>query len=411
MPSGVQRASYLDQADINTPDPNSPKQGEEYFVLKRPHADFYKTDTGNSGSIIEPQITVAHRSANSQHKAHHHYTTFEKQTGVKVIMPFGTDRIYNKQRQSNAGFTVFVATLSVLFGLSLGIFLGFESPNQTLAFFKIDDFVEIAPKSDLTDYDSWAKASLNSTKNETFDPDNDGLSNYQEFLLKSKPLNKNSCKDQESDFEMVVNLTNPGKCQRVDFGNQDEKVKFLEVFKSSKVINAHIKKFDTNQANSLQENQIKPVNSLVKIENIEKYILESFSKKRAVKIEDFEVKPQDYLDIANQYALDVSVLITHSSATEYGLKDQILKTQTSGIPESTNNLTRLGTLNSPTYKFTSKKQSLSTFASWYQDLKANNLSECDIISILSNDPNECQITIKQQEYIKLFLIEKTKVEN
>jgi hypothetical protein len=396
MPSGVKRPFNSHFQTHQNIIENIDSTEEEFFILKRPIAKF------EEGGEIQPEITVSHKTSNKTNRQKSDFTPFEKQKGVKII-PFGTERLYQKQKQSSSGFTVFVATISVIMGLSLGIFLGFESPSETLAFFGVENAeVEYRIQTNDPSYQNWANSSIASLKNGSDDPDKDGLTNYQEYLLGSNPFNKYSCSNQ-SDLELVIDLRNPNGCKEIDFEDSKEINKFFEVFKSSNVINEQIKNFDPSINDDIPTGNIEPIKSQIDASVIEKYMLDSFSQKRNISSDNLPISAQDFIEISEKYSINISILLANSAPTEYGLRDVTSKINSEGNIEKTNNVTRLGSLNSPAYRFGNKKNSLITFALWYQYMKARSVPECKIVEILSNDIDECKNIQKHQEYIEKLL--------
>jgi hypothetical protein len=396
MPSGVKRPFNSHFQTHQNSIENIDSTEEEFFILKRPIAKF------EEGGEIQPEITVSHKTSNKTNRQKSDFTPFEKQKGVKII-PFGTERLYQKQKQSSSGFTVFVATISVIMGLSLGIFLGFESPSETLAFFGVENAeVEYRIQTNDPSYQNWANSSIASLKNGSDDPDKDGLTNYQEYLLGSNPFNKYSCSNQ-SDLELVIDLRNPNGCKEIDFEDSKEINKFFEVFKSSNVINEQIKNFDPSINDDIPTGNIEPIKSQIDASVIEKYMLDSFSQKRNISSDNLPISAQDFIEISEKYSINISILLANSAPTEYGLRDVTSKINSEGNIEKTNNVTRLGSLNSPAYRFGNKKNSLITFALWYQYMKARSVPECKIVEILSNDIDECKNIQKHQEYIEKLL--------
>jgi hypothetical protein len=396
MPSGVKRPFNSHFQTHQNSIENIDSTEEEFFILKRPIAKF------EEGGEIQPEITVSHKTSNKTNRQKSDFTPFEKQKGVKII-PFGTERLYQKQKQSSSGFTVFVATISVIMGLSLGIFLGFESPSETLAFFGVENAeVEYRIQTNDPSYQNWANSSIASLKNGSDDPDKDGLTNYQEYLLGSNPFNKYSCSNQ-SDLELVIDLRNPNGCKEIDFEDSKEINKFFEVFKSSNVINEQIKNFDPSINDDIPTGNIEPIKSQIDASVIEKYMLDSFSQKRNISSDKLPISAQDFIEISEKYSINISILLANSAPTEYGLRDVTSKINSEGNIEKTNNVTRLGSLNSPAYRFGNKKNSLITFALWYQYMKARSVPECKIVEILSNDIDECKNIQKHQEYIEKLL--------
>ncbi len=114
------------------------------------------------------------------------------------------------------------------------------------------------------DYTNWiTKQNNNKYAPASEDLDGDGLTNYEEFLLGSDPLKKNSCTPKSTDLENLVNLINPKTCVPIDFKNDAEVKKFSEVINIPQIQKELIKdvqtKFQTqsNEVNLLPKSVTK----------------------------------------------------------------------------------------------------------------------------------------------------------
>lgn len=61
------------------------------------------------------------------------------------------------------------------------------------------------------------------------DLDNDGLNNYEEFLIGSIPINKNSCDSNITDSQNLLNLIDPKSCIPIDFNAPGQVQRFKDV--------------------------------------------------------------------------------------------------------------------------------------------------------------------------------------
>jgi hypothetical protein len=79
-------------------------------------------------------------------------------------------------------------------------------------------------------YKSWVESSNNGiySKPEE-DIDNDKLSNFEEFLIRSNPITPYSCNAKITDIENLNNLINPATCKAIDLNNPEEINRFRQV--------------------------------------------------------------------------------------------------------------------------------------------------------------------------------------
>lgn len=92
---------------------------------------------------------------------------------------------------------------------------------------KFANAAEVVKKSDLQKkmdaYSDWIKAQNNGQfVDSNADSDKDGLTNYEEFVIGSKPLSAFSCNENINDSENLINLINPSTCRGIDPNNADD---------------------------------------------------------------------------------------------------------------------------------------------------------------------------------------------
>jgi hypothetical protein len=79
-------------------------------------------------------------------------------------------------------------------------------------------------------YDQWIlKNNSNKYSPPGNDLDQDGLNNYEEYLIDSNPINKYSCNNNFTDNENVINLIDPVFCNPIDFNNKAEVERFAPI--------------------------------------------------------------------------------------------------------------------------------------------------------------------------------------
>jgi hypothetical protein len=122
-----------------------------------------------------------------------------------------------------------VASLMFVFVVSTGSFLNANNPAPRPA--SADGTSQISPaQQKKIDYTNWIKSKNNDQYSDPSDDlDKDGLTNFEEMITDSEPLNKNSCTSKSTDLENLVNLIDPKTCVAIDFKNDDQVQKFSQV--------------------------------------------------------------------------------------------------------------------------------------------------------------------------------------
>ena len=110
-----------------------------------------------------------------------------------------------------------IATMMIIGGLTLSNLGNSKADNNE----KIANAAFNPIKSELNQkeeaYSAWIKnLNKNTFIDANVDSDKDGLTNFEEFVIGSNPFNPNSCNENVSDQENLINLINPATCKGID---------------------------------------------------------------------------------------------------------------------------------------------------------------------------------------------------
>jgi len=87
----------------------------------------------------------------------------------------------------------------------------------------------------LTEFEQWTKDKTGSVQKAETDFDDDGLTNYEEYLLKTNPASKNTCDNNKTDLENLVNFVDPATCEKMDVKNDSETSTFNQIISKSEI--------------------------------------------------------------------------------------------------------------------------------------------------------------------------------
>jgi hypothetical protein len=295
------------------------------------------------------------------------------------FMPFVRQRIYNDKKQ-HTGFTVVLSVCTIIIGLMAGAVFGYFPPDQIQGFFSIPQEVAQAQDSaEDREFTVWARnvdpgSELNIDSRDS-DTDEDGLTNYQEYLLQSNPLSPKTCDNTMSDMQALRDLIYPGTCREIDWTNPQQVSNFVEVFVESEAYTSFIDKFNPEiaQAPKVILNEEAPT-SIVKPEQISAYIQEVAPGS--------EITGETILKYSNQHSLKPELLI---STLVYG------SNLGTGEEYSSNNLTRIGYTEQASYAFESSESSIATTAQLLHYLSIRDIPDCAQLAIIfAGDRQACQ---------------------
>ena len=105
-----------------------------------------------------------------------------------------------------AGVVVFSA------GAGIRVYNSNSNPQSTVSAAEVPS-IEPEP---LGAFEQWMLDNTGFITNTSDDTDEDGLTNYEEFLLGSNVSNKYSCGNAKTDAQLALELINPGTCKKVD---------------------------------------------------------------------------------------------------------------------------------------------------------------------------------------------------
>lgn len=105
------------------------------------------------------------------------------------------------------------------------------------------------------------------TKDE--DDDQDGLTNYEEFLIGSNPTNGYSCGNKNSDVELVLQFINPATCKPINMEDEEELSNFSKLIDFESIQVAY-------NANKATDTEVETADETTTAEEEQKYLLSVF---------------------------------------------------------------------------------------------------------------------------------------
>jgi hypothetical protein len=127
-----------------------------------------------------------------------------------------------------------------------------------------------AQSSVVDPYVSWIKSqNENEFSEKEEDLDKDGLTNFEEFTLKSNPNSANSCNPEKTDMQNLLNLINPNTCKAIDL-KDDSTIEQISKIIDLQKVQENIANAAVEKANSETIEEISPDN-LLALFNVKKY--------------------------------------------------------------------------------------------------------------------------------------------
>jgi hypothetical protein len=291
--------------------------------------------------------------------------------------------------------------------------------------------------SDYEEYKVWIQEKANGYFSPEEDKDEDGLTNYEEFLIGSNPTSKNTCDEKVTDMENLLALKNPASCELINLENSKE----LEIF--SKIID-----FEMVKENFIENEKVEPVEGETGAVNTQKNLLEVFNvasyneldavddqaiadaratldKKKEYlnliqkvdqyvkKYRSFEaydrnykepVHPATYLQVSLEYDVPLKyVLAVARKESRFGT-DRYDASGNLTRPGKYQNIYSIGlddSGNNTTYE--SWEEGVKGFGRWYQSFEQRGVEDCRKWRIYNPNGDYCQVIENLASEIQLFL--------
>jgi len=145
---------------------------------------------------------------------------------------------YSKRKKSGALAKFMVAASFAAFCIStLAFGTGFITVDDvSRAVAGAYDSSEVQPV-ELTEYEQWSMDNFNTVEDSSADWDDDGLTNFEEYLLGTDPTSKHTCDENSTDLDLLVNFVNPATCEAMDINSEDETSTFNTIISNADIRN------------------------------------------------------------------------------------------------------------------------------------------------------------------------------
>ena len=111
----------------------------------------------------------------------------------------------------------------------------------------------------LSAFEQWMQDNAGFVGTKEADEDGDGLTNYEEFLVGSKPTYFSSCNQEEiGDAEAILNLLHPGTCQPIDLNDKRQEELFAQLVNLESVRSLNLETLPA------EENTVEPQGATIK---------------------------------------------------------------------------------------------------------------------------------------------------
>lgn len=295
------------------------------------------------------------------------------------LMPFIREKIYEQDYKPN-GATAFLASLGIIAGLLIGVTAGVGVDNFDFSaglFANSSEQVAKASESETAvHYNQWVESVTAENSLDPYqsldinlmdgDTDNDGLTNYQEYLLQSNPFDSQSCLNSNDDASAMIELLHPGTCSEWNWSDKSEIEQSIDILTSGRLYDDFANLFNIEITPGLPQAPIDP--------NLEN----TLSPQIVQILEDeyySQITPTDIQSIANYHDVQPSLII---ALTEY--------TRLNGFDASTtNNITGFGNqFNSDfdVYTFGNPRTSIEAAALLISNLEKRSVPDCSQITLL-----------------------------
>jgi len=217
-----------------------------------------------------------------------------------------------------------VVASSLIFACLLALsanFFGFEgSPAPAVA--GINELAQTSSRSkeDIS-FEKWSIKSVGKVISQEEDSDNDGLSNYQEFHLGTKPDTKYTCDSDntKTDRENLIELVNPVTCKPLSIENEKDLVLLSSIVKNPSLQNQIVDLSDSGDKE--EDSKIQEPDNNTDILNY--FEVESYKDLDSLNINDFDPQTEplkiEYFKKINKIAVYIQ---KNRSFEEYDKKYQ-----------------------------------------------------------------------------------------
>lgn len=341
------------------------------------------------------------------------------------------------------GLSFLTTSVLVVILLFSGVFgnLNFDQFREKTAVAGVNE--NITPEW-YEDYSLWSQEVSGQFLEPESDEDQDDLSNFEEFLIGSNPLEKFTCDPTVSDSQNLFNLINPKTCEAIDLSNTEELELFSQVINLEKVNQGFMENLLNSKSETSQEptesatssnpgatglmglfgitsygqlNQITPESLeaemnlkkqkqdyLKLISKIDKYI----QKHRSYEVYDRNyaapVHPATYLDVAIRYNVPLKyVLALARNESRFGT-DRYTQNGNLTRPGQYQNIYSIGlTDGGSNLGFATWEEGVEAFGKWYTRFHQRGVSDCAKWRIYNPNGDYCQKVERLAAEIDIYL--------
>ena len=120
--------------------------------------------------------------------------------------------------------------LVILIGLiGVGLYIMFVNPAQKTASRGVEAAYENSSADQRIAFDEWGRGYFGNTIDPQGDNDQDGLTNWEEFLLGSNPTKFSNCENKLSDAQSLFSEIDPGTCLAIRPDDAEVRVKYAKI--------------------------------------------------------------------------------------------------------------------------------------------------------------------------------------
>jgi len=348
-------------------------------------------------------------------------------------------RNFQPQRQTKNKFNLAlirnVSAVLVLLGtLTFGLFswnsynLQNTEPAQAEVQGVNNDF------SDFEEYRDWIVAKNDNYSEPEKDLDADGLTNYEEFLIQSEPLDTNSCSPEKTDIQNLLELIDPSSCEPIDTEDPVEVEKFNQVIEIETIKKNFLEKsetevqtldastntggtnllalfgidsyskLDTIDLSQTEQEINKKEEYLQKINKIDEYIKKYRSFEAYDRNYAEPVHPAVYLETSINYNVELKYVLavarkeSRFGTDRYDSKGNLTRPgkyqniYSIGLDDSGNNL-----------GYKTWEEGVEAFGKWYQSYDKRGISDCRKWRIYNPNGDYCQTIENLATEVEAFL--------
>ncbi len=300
---------------------------------------------------------------------------------------------------------------------------------------KVEEKTVNKTKEDLKkEYIQWSTEIFGKEVSTEEDSDNDGLNNYEEFLLQTNPQQVSTCNNGISDIQNFLNLTNPSTCEPFSLDEETELKKYNQLIQKTaiefEVLNLISTQNEAGETVYYVEKSNSPVLEIFGVNNYQAIdslsVNSSFSEKQLdylnliKKIDAYITKTRSYDSYNKEYTSPVHPAVYLETSLKYEIPLKYLlslaqldsqfgttRFTNSGTETNTHlsrNVFSIGLENSNhQIIFEDWRDSLAAMGNWYKFYGEKGIEDCQKWELYRPDENFCNIVNQNSKEIEEFM--------